>query len=145
MRRIRYAQHTPAGPTPMFEVVEPQLGVHHWHIRIRDAISGDEPEFLAKIPKKAPFPTPLEVAWALRKECNESVGLLFVTEVTDGVPTFSSAWRSTSVLHPPFCVWSTDQERCPMVRMEDVFREARRALRMRASTKGLPDTWVRIS
>lgn len=104
VRKLPLKQYIPDGPNgPKFQVVTFKKGNNYWHIRIRDAIIGDEPEFTLDIPKaskKAPV-TAQQVANAGAGQLNEATGLVFLTKYTDGIPTYTGIFASTPHLVRP--------------------------------------------
>jgi hypothetical protein len=115
VRRVPLKQHTPEGSAGPFTVVVDCPGDTYWHVRIVDAIVGDEPEFRYVAPKRSKFPpfTVQEIANAGAGHLNEARGLVEVVEFIDGNPTFSSLFASNG--RQVFCVWSTDPARAAPV------------------------------
>lgn len=96
LRRIRFRQHIPDGREPLFQIVERVPGDNYWHARIADAIIGDEPEFICRIPKKSnyPLPQPIDVACKAAGECNEGRGLVTLRRYQDGIPVYCGWFAS---------------------------------------------------
>lgn len=108
-RRLGLQQYIPREPQPMFQIVEPQPNVNYWHVKIKDAIVGDEPEFRKTLPKsRANWPTPQQVANAGAGELNEARGIVSLTRYEDGIPVFSAQYAANS--REVFCLWSTDED-----------------------------------
>ena len=127
-RRLRVTQYIPDGPPAAFTVIGPATSPVGWHIKVRDAIHGDEPEFLVPRttgPKKAPTLVTLdEVCRVGFREANGGKAVLTLTEWVNGYPVFTArvacwpGWsasrpvKGTAVAVPIFKVlWSTDPER----------------------------------
>lgn len=126
---IRAHQVIPDGPEARFTVLDPTNTKTVWHIKIKDAIRNDCPEF--EVPrvtggKKNPtarFTTLDEVCRAGFRECNEGRGTLTLTEWVKGLPVYTAlvaCWPSWTVKRvgkahaavPIFRpLWSTNPER----------------------------------
>lgn len=114
-RRPRLVQFTPEQPTALFTFCDtnPDVVPHCWHLKIRDAIVGDEPEWTYTPPGKSKYPpfTPQQIANAGAGELNEGSGLVTMTEYRKGVPTFVARYAANG--RQVFCIWSTDEDREP--------------------------------
>lgn len=125
--KIRATQFIPDGPQPLFQIIDDTSARVGWHIKLRDAISGDEPEFL--VPRSTGSKKTLrlvtldEVCRAGFRECNEGRGILTLTEWRQGLPVYVArvacwpGWtgrmeRGRGAAVPIFKpLWSTDPER----------------------------------
>ena len=128
-RKVRATQYIPEGPPAAFEVIDPASTRTEWHFTIRDAIVGDEPEFVvprvAGSKKAARLVTLDEVCRAAFRECTEGRGRIHLTEWRKGLPVYQALVLCTpgwtvgplrrgvpSAAVPMFKpLWSTDPER----------------------------------
>jgi hypothetical protein len=108
-RKLGIKQHIPESSVePLFQVVEYALGDSYWHIKIKDAIVGDEPEFRFYLPKnRENWPDAQRVANAGAGELNEARGLISLSRYEDGIPVFSAQYASDG--RQVYCLWSSDE------------------------------------
>jgi len=93
----------------MFQVVEFTKGDSYFHVQIRDAIVGDEPEYRVTAGKtRFQDVEPRAVAVKVAAELNEARGLLWVTKIQDGIPvgTWCYASNGRHVYGVPPGVWA---------------------------------------
>lgn len=106
-RKLGLKQYIPTHPESLFQIIEPTPHLNYWHIKIRDAILNDEPEFRYYLPKsRANWPTPQRVANAGAGELNEARGLVTIQRFEDGIPVFLGIYASDS--RSVYCLRCTD-------------------------------------